>query len=693
MAQDFLVELGTEELPPKALHKLMQAFASGIEQGLKAAELEFGEVTAYAAPRRLAVAVAGLAETQQDKQIEKLGPAVQAAFDKDGNPSKAAEGFARSNGVTVEQLGRKQTDKGERLAFVSEQKGAATTSLLPGIVEKSLAQLPIPKRMRWGARREEFVRPVHWLLMLFGNDVVDGEVLGLRAGNSTRGHRFHCNRELEIHSAQDYVQQLREPGYVVVDFAERREMIRDQVTAEAHNVNGEAVIDDDLLDEVTALVEWPVALTGRFEERFLEVPAEALISSMKEHQKYFHVVDGDGQLLPFFITVANIESQDPVQVIHGNERVIRPRLSDAAFFFETDKKTSLEARREKLKQVIFQQKLGTVYDKTERLAALAPKIAALTGANPGWAERAAQLCKSDLVTEMVFEFADMQGIAGYYYAENDGEPLEVAKSMYEQYMPKFAGDELPQSDTGTVLALADRLDTLAGIFGIGQPPSGSRDPFALRRASLGVIRLLVEKNLDLDLRELLELARDNFPRTALGEYNTVVEQTLAYILERFRARYEDQGIATEVFMAVAARKLSRPLDIDNRVHAVNAFSQLPEAQALAAANKRVSNILAKLEGPAPTSVDESLLQEDAEKALYAAVKDAQIQVQPLYAEARYTEGLAGLAGLRATVDSFFDHVMVMTDDQKLRDNRLALLAQLRALFLEVADISLLAPAK
>ncbi|WP_346838283.1 glycine--tRNA ligase subunit beta [Microbulbifer sp. SAOS-129_SWC] len=693
MAQDFLVELGTEELPPKALRQLMDAFANGIEQGLKGADLAFGEIRAYAAPRRLAVAVSGLAEKQDDKQIEKLGPAVKAAFDKDGKPSKAAEGFARSNGVSVDQLQRKDTDKGERLAFVSEQKGAATETLLGGIVEKSLAQLPIPKRMRWGARREEFVRPVHWLLMLFGNNVVDAAVLGQQAGNSSRGHRFHCNRELEIHSAQDYVQQLRDPGYVIVDFNERREIIRDQVTAEAHNVNGEAVIDDDLLDEVTALVEWPVALTGRFEERFLDVPAEALISSMKEHQKYFHVVDGDGQLLPFFITVANIESQDAAQVIHGNERVIRPRLADAAFFFDTDKKTSLEARREKLKQVIFQQKLGTVYDKTERLAALAPQIAALTGANKDWAERAAKLCKSDLVTEMVFEFADMQGIAGYYYAENDKEPLEVAKAMYEQYMPKFAGDELPKCDTGTTIALADRLDTLVGIFGIGQPPSGSRDPFALRRASLGVIRLLVEKQLDLDLRDLLAKARDNYPRTALGEYNGVVEATLNYILERFRARYEDQGIATEVFMAVAARKLSRPLDIDNRVHAVHAFSQLAEAEALAAANKRVSNILAKLDGPAPTQVDESLLQEAAEKQLYAAVKDAQQQVQPLYDEARYTEGLAGLAGLRETVDSFFDHVMVMADDEALRNNRLALLAQLRALFLEVADISLLAPAK
>lgn len=693
MAQDFLVELGTEELPPKALHKLMGAFADGIAQGLKAAELEFGEVKAYAAPRRLAVVVSGLAEKQQDKQIEKLGPAVAAAFDKEGKPSKAAEGFARSNGVTVDQLGRVDTDKGERLAFISEQKGAATEMLLAEIVEKSLAQLPIPKRMRWGARREEFVRPVHWLLMLFGNKVVDGEVLGLKAGNVSRGHRFHCNRELEIHSANDYVQQLRDPGFVIADFAERREIIHEQVMAEANNVNGEAVIDPDLLDEVTALVEWPVALTGRFEERFLEVPAEALISSMKEHQKYFHVVDEDGQLLPFFITVSNIESTDAAQVIHGNERVIRPRLADAAFFFDTDKKTSLEARREKLKQIIFQQHLGTVYDKTERLAVLAAKIADRIDANPEWASRAARLCKSDLVTEMVFEFPDLQGIAGYYYAENDGEPLDVAKAMYEQYMPKFAGDELPKSETGTVTALADRLDTLVGIFGIGQPPSGSRDPFALRRASLGVIRLLVEKKLDLDLRELLELARNNYPRTALGEYNSVVEQTLHYILERFRARYEDQGIATEVFMSVAARKLSRPLDIDNRVHAVHAFSQLPEAEALAAANKRVSNILAKFEGSVPGKVDESLLQEDAEKALYAAVQVARTEVEPLYREAMFTEGLAGLAGLRETVDSFFDQVMVMTDDEKLRDNRLALLAQLRALFLEVADISLLVPAK
>ncbi|MCA0900161.1 MULTISPECIES: glycine--tRNA ligase subunit beta [Microbulbifer] len=693
MAQDFLVELGTEELPPKALHKLMQAFADGIEQGLKDAELAYGEVNAFASPRRLAVSVSDLAEQQQDKQIEKHGPAVASAFDKDGNPTKAAQGFARGAGVSVDELARVQTDKGERLAFISEQKGAATQDLLGDIVSKSLAQLPIPKRMRWGARKEEFVRPVHWLIMLFGNQVVDAEVLGLKAGNTTRGHRFHCNRELTVASANDYVQQLRDPGFVIVDFATRKEMIREQVQAEANNVNGVAVIDDDLLDEVTALVEWPVALTGRFEKRFLEVPAEALISSMKEHQKYFHVVDEDGKLMPFFITVSNIESTDAKQVIEGNERVIRPRLADAAFFFETDKKTSLEARREKLKSIVFQQKLGTVYDKTERLAKLAAAIAEKLNGDAALAERAAKLCKSDLVTEMVFEFADMQGIAGYYYAENDGEQLDVAKAMYEQYMPKFAGDELPQTETGTIVALADRIDTLVGIFGIGQPPSGSRDPFALRRASLGVLRLLVEKNIDLDLRELLTLARDGYPRTALAEYDNVVEQTLAYMIERFRARYEDAGIKAEVFLAVSARKLSRPLDIDNRVKAVHSFSQLPEAEALAAANKRVSNILAKLDGPAPNEVDQALLEEDAEKALYLAVRDAADAVSPLYAEARFEEGLAGLSGLRDTVDAFFDGVMVMAEDEKLRNNRLALLAQLRGLFLEAADISLLAPAK
>ncbi|MCH9690915.1 MAG: glycine--tRNA ligase subunit beta [Gammaproteobacteria bacterium] len=693
MTRDFLVELGTEELPPKSLTQLMTAFASGIERGLKNAELSHGEISAYASPRRLAVIVRNLDVRQRDTEIERLGPAVKFAFDTAGTPNKAATGFARSNGVTVAELRRVKSPKGEVLAFTHKKQGAATESLLPAIVEESLTGLPIPKRMRWGSRREEFIRPTHWLLMLFGNQTVDGKALGLKAGNHTRGHRFHCNRDLTVASANDYLQQLREPGFVIADFNERREIIRSQVTAEAENVNGTAVIDDALLDEVTALVEWPVALTGRFEKRFLQVPAEALISSMKSHQKYFHVVDESGALLPFFITVCNIESQQPAQVIHGNERVIRPRLADAAFFFDTDKKIGLEVRREKLKNIIFQQKLGSLYDKTERISKLSGAIATQIGSDVRWAERAATLSKSDLSTDMVLEFADMQGIAGYYYAENDGEPLDVAKAMYEQYQPKFAGDQLPDTATGTVLALADRLDTLVGIFGIGQPPSGSRDPFALRRASLGVLRLLIEKRLDLDLRQLLELSYSNYPENTLAERSAVVEQVLAYMLERLRARYEDTGINAEVFMSVAARKLSRPLDIDNRVHAVYAFSQLPEAQALAGANKRVANILAKHHDPIPTEVDPTLLREPAEEALFTAIVDAREAVGPLYLAALYTEGLTGLAGLRETLDNFFDQVMVMTDDLALRDNRLALLTQLRALFLQVADISQLAVTK
>ncbi|GMG86038.1 glycine--tRNA ligase subunit beta [Biformimicrobium ophioploci] len=693
MAKEFLVEIGTEELPPKALRSLMNAFAEGIGAGLKDAELSFDDVQRYATPRRLAVHITGLPDRQADKTIEKLGPAVAAAFDKEGNPSKAAEGFARSNGVAFGDLQRKQTSKGERLAFIAEQKGAATASLLPAIVENALAKLPIPKRMRWGARREEFVRPVHWAVMLLDNEIIEGSVVGHKAGNVTRGHRFHCNREIDIASPRDYLQHLEKTGYVIADFDARREMIREQVIAEANNVNGEAVIDEALLDEVTALVEWPVALTGRFEKHFLQVPSEALISSMKEHQKYFHVVDGDGNLMPFFITVSNIESIDAAKVIDGNERVIRPRLADAAFFYETDKKTSLADQRQKLRNIVFQAKLGTVYDKTERVSRLARAIAERIGSDPQNALRAGELCKSDLVTEMVLEFPDLQGIAGYYYAENDGEPLDVAKAMYEQYRPRFAGDELPDTSTGTTVAIADRLDTLVGIFGIGMAPTGSKDPFALRRASLGVLRLLVEKKLDLDLRELLQLALAGYPADTLSERDTVVETVLQYMLERFRAWYEDEKIPAEVFMSVAAKNLSRPLDIDNRVRAVNHFRQLPEAAALAAANKRVSNILSKLDSAPSDTLESSLLKEPAEQALAAAVAEAGEAIGPLYENSMYAEGLEGLAEIREVVDEFFDSVMVMAEDEALRNNRLALLAQLRGLFLEVADISLLVPAK
>jgi glycyl-tRNA synthetase beta chain len=543
--------------------------------------------------------------------------------------------------------------------------------------------------MRWGASRNEFVRPVHWLVMLFGDEIVDAEMLGLRANRETRGHRFHYNQPLLVENADDYLKKLPETGYVMVDFDTRQAVIREKVEAEAQKLGGVAVIDQDLLDEVTALVEWPVPLAGRFEDRFLEVPSEALVYSMKEHQKYFPVVDSDGKLIPHFITVSNIESLDPQQIIDGNERVIRPRLSDAAFFFETDKKKTLAQFRERLKPIVFQAQLGSIFDKTERVKALAADIAKQLNGDVSKAERAAELCKSDLVTDMVGEFDKMQGVAGYYYAQNDGEDEEVAQALQEQYLPKFAGDKLPSTDTGTIIALADRLDTLSGIFGIGQKPTGSKDPFALRRASVSVLRLLVEKELDLDLKTLLQTATalhgDNI-KNAEETVNTAFD----YMVERFRAWYEEEKIATEVFLSVSAKQLSVPLDINKRVHAVNAFNQLPEAQALAAANKRVSNILAKLDSPVAAQLDQALLQEPAEKDLAAAVSAKADEVAPLFANRSYTEALATLASLRESVDTFFDQVMVMADDEALRNNRLALLSQLRNLFLEVADISLLA---
>jgi glycyl-tRNA synthetase beta chain len=692
VSQTFLVELGTEELPPKALKNLAQSFEQAIAAGLTAANIGFGKTHVFAAPRRLAVSVEELIEQQPDQSIEKLGPNVSGAFDAEGKPTKAAEGFARSCGIEFAQLQRTQTDKGERLVFRSTQPGKLTIDLLPGIVTSALEQLPIPKRMRWGARRVEFVRPAHWLVMLFGKQIIDCEILGIKSGRETRGHRFHCNQAIVLNHASEYQLTLENKAYVIADFSERRGHVRAQVEVEGKKCGGVAVIDEDLLDEVTALVEWPVALSGSFEERFLSVPQEALISSMKGHQKYFHVVDANGKLLPNFITVANIESKEPRKVIDGNERVIRPRLSDAAFFYETDLKTPLAVRREKLNSVVFQEKLGTVFAKTERIAQLAAFIAAKIHGNTAWAQRAGELSKADLVSNMVGEFDEMQGVAGAYYALHDGEPAEVAQALREHYLPRFAGDELPATATGVAVALADRLDTLVGIFGIGQPPTGSKDPFALRRAALGVLRLIVEKGFDLDLRELLQKAQAQYPQFAAQ--TALTDNVLDYLIERFRARFEDENIAAEVFMAVSAKKLSQPLDINQRVQAVFRFSQLPEAQALAAANKRVSNILAKqgdqlIDG----AVNSQLLTEVAEKELALQVAALQDQVGPLFAARKYREGLEQLASLRGAVDAFFDNVMVMADDIAVRNNRLALLLQLRNLFLEVADISLLAPAK
>ncbi len=684
--RDFLVELGAEELPPTALKRLSDAFAEGIRAGLEKADVPFTEVKALASPRRLSVLVKDLAVAQPDREVQRRGPALKAALDAEGNPTKAAQGFARSCGIEFDQLEKMETSKGTWLVFNSVQKGTLTTELLPELVNKSVNQLPVPKRMRWGASRIEFSRPVHWLVMLFGSDVVDCEVLGLKSGRTTMGHRFHHNESIELASTDNYVEIL-EKAFVLVDMEQRRETIRAQVKAEAEKLSATAVIDEDLLDEVNGLVEWPVALTGSFDEKFLEVPSACLVSSMKEHQKYFHLVDADGNLKPNFITVSNIVSKDPSQVIYGNEKVIRPRLADAAFFFETDKKKTLADRIDALKTVTFQKQLGSIYDKSQRVSQIAQFIAEQIDGDKTKAARAADLSKCDLVTEMVLEFTDLQGIMGAHYAQNDGEDLEVAQSLNEQYMPRFAGDELPASKTGMALAVADRMDTLVGIFGIGQRPTGDKDPFALRRATIGILSILVNNKLDIDLKALIELSIAQ--HGDLPKAEGLADDVLNYMLDRFRAWYQTEGIAAEIFLAVRARPVSNAYDFDRRVQAVSTFSKLPEAEALAAANKRVNNILAKQSYQGNAQVDAALLTEAAEKVLAEQVAAKQAELAPLFAAADYQAALNSLASLREAVDNFFDDVMVMADDEAVKNNRLSLLASLSNLFMEVADIALL----
>lgn len=685
--QDFLVEIGTEELPPKSLKKLSDAFSAGIEAGLKDAGLAYGETKSFASPRRLALSISALETTQPDKTIEKRGPSKKAAFDADGNPTRALTGFTGSLGIEPNQLEEVETPKGTWLMYRATEAGQETIQLLNGIVEQSLAKLPIPKRMRWGAQKVEFVRPVQWVLMLFGSDIVPGSILDIPNGNTTRGHRFHSTGDITITDINSYETTLLEQGKVIADYETRKAKIRTGVEQTAKAVDGIAVIDEDLLDEVTALNEWPVPLLGKFEERFLDVPSEALVSSMKEHQKYFHLVDENGAMLPNFITLSNIESKDPAQVISGNERVIRPRLSDAAFFFETDKKTTLEQKREPLKNIVFQTKLGTIFDKTERVAKLAAKIAEQIGGSAADAQRAGELAKSDLVSEMVLEFTDLQGIMGYHYALCDGESEEIALALNEQYMPKQAGGELPSTQTGCALAIAEKVDSLVGLFGINQPPTGTKDPFALRRAALGVLRIIVEKQLDLDLTDLLSWAAAQ--HSAL-ENDKVVNDLVDYMLERFRAWYEDEGISAEVFLSVSARRPTKPVDFDRRIKAVASFSALDQADALSAANKRVSNILAKQElDLSGKELDQGLLQEAAEKTLANQVEEQSAATSALFDEGNYEAALGKLATLREAVDQFFEDVMVMADDEALRTNRLVLLSQLRDLFLRVADISLL----
>ncbi|MDH4583948.1 glycine--tRNA ligase subunit beta [Pseudomonas sp. BN415] len=678
-AQDFLVELGTEELPPKALKSLGDAFLGGIEQGLKAAGLGYAKAQVFAAPRRLAVVVEQLATQQPDRSVNLDGPPVQAAFDAEGKPTQAALGFARKCGVDLEQIDK----SGPKLKFSQTIPGQPAAGLLPGIVETSLAALPIPKRMRWAARREEFVRPTQWLVMLFGEEVVDCVILAQKAGRESRGHRFHNPDNIRISKPSTYLEDLRS-AHVLADFAERREIIAKRVAELAAEQKGTAVVPADLLDEVTALVEWPVPLVCSFEERFLEVPQEALITTMQDNQKYFCLLDANGKLLPRFITVANVDSKNPAQIISGNEKVVRPRLTDAEFFFKQDKKQKLESFNERLKNVVFQAQLGTVFEKAERISRLAGFVAEQIGADPARAARAGILAKCDLATEMVGEFPEMQGIAGYYYAINDGEPEDVAQALNEQYMPRGAGAELPQTLTGAAVAVADKLDTLVGIFGIGMLPTGSKDPFALRRQALGVLRILIEKQLNLDLGAAVAFAVDLYGAKVKSE--GLADQVLEFVFDRLRARYEDEGVDVAVYLSVRALQPTSALDFDQRVQAVQAFRKLPEAAALAAANKRVSNLLSKAEGSVPSSVDNALLQEAAEQALAKAVADAEVA---LANAGSYREALERLASLREPVDSFFEAVLVNAEDAAVRSNRYALLAKLRGLFLGVADISVL----
>ena len=684
--KDFLVELGTEELPPKALKKLSAAFSKGILDGLDDAGITYGDSKSFAAPRRLALQISGLALQQADKEIEKRGPSKKAAFDDEGQATRALLGFTGSLGIDPSDLEEMETPKGAWLVYRSIEAGKATSELIGDIVAQSLAKLPIPKRMRWGAQKEEFVRPVQWVLMLLGGDVIPGETLGIQHSNTTRGHRFMSSGEIEISEPSAYEGTLRDQGKVIADYEARKAIIKSGVEQIAKTVNGLAIIDEDLLDEVNSLNEWPTPLLGNFDHAFLSVPAEALISSMAEHQKYFHVLGDDQKIMPHFITVSNIESKDPEQVIRGNERVIRPRLSDAAFFFETDKKTTLESKRDALKNIVFQTKLGTVFDKTERVSKLSQRIAKVIGSDESKALRAGQLAKSDLVSEMVLEFTDLQGIMAYHYALHDGEAEDVALALNEQYMPKQAGGELPSTLTGCALAIAEKLDSLVGLFGINQPPTGTKDPFALRRAALGVLRIIVEKQLDVDLRDLISWAIEE--HSAL-ENNDLETQLLDYLLDRFRAWFDDEGISAEVFLAVHARKPTKPVDFDKRIRAVAAFNALPQAEALAAANKRVSNILAKNKTGNDAGLNETLLSEPAEQALAKQLSALQSKVAPMFAAGDYAQALNALAELQSAVDAFFDNVMVMADDEAVRNNRIALLEQLRNLFLQAADISLL----
>ena len=689
-AADFLVEVGTEELPPKALRQLMNAFAESFAAGLGESRLTCGAVHAYATPRRLAILVEGLALSQPDEDVVMKGPPVSVAY-KDGKITRAGLAFAGKCGIDPAALQQTKTDKGAWLSHEARQAGRASREIVPGLVQKALDSLPIPRRMRWGAGEEEFVRPVHWLIMRHGNDVLSGEVLGVAAGSVSRGHRFHAPGEIEISSPAAYADLLRENAYVVADFEARRERVVSGVELAAKQAGGRAVVDDGLYDEVTALVEWPGALTGSFGKNYLKLPREVLVATLQNHQRYFPLEDAQGNLLPKFVFISNIESKDPQQVIRGNERVIQPRLADASFFWEADRREKLGDRQESLRDVVYQRGLGSVFDKSQRVVRLVDQLANNLGADPVAAARAAVLAKCDLVTDMVGEFPELQGIMGSYYAASGGESAEVAQAVREHYLPRYAGDALPTSIAGQLVALAEKIDTLAGVFVLGKKPSGKRDPFGLRRSALGLVRIIVECGLDFDLVAAIDSAVSDQPEQEGVDTAVVKDDLYDFITERMRAYYLEQSVGNtaEMFESVITRRPLSLLDFDSRMSAVRSFVGLEEASSLAAANKRIANILRRADGDSNAALDEKLFVDDAERRLFAALGAAREEAAPLMAERDYSSALKRLAELRVPVDTFFDDVLVMAEDVTVRRNRLALLAELRGLFLEIADISCL----
>jgi glycyl-tRNA synthetase beta chain len=684
--ETLLIELGTEELPPKSLRTLATTFFEQIKLQLDEAKLSYSDIYWYATPRRLAVKVDNLVANQADKAIEKRGPAVSVAFDAEGKASKAAEGWARSNGITVAQAERLVTDKGEWLLYKTIEQGKHVEQLIPDMVNQAIAKLPVPKPMRWGSGRTQFIRPVHTLTLLYGSSVIAGESLNIRSNNLVTGHRFHHHGLVALAHANDYESALK-VAHVVVDYQARKDTIQQQINAAAIAIGGFVLPDDELLEEVTSLVEWPVVLTGSFDKEFLNVPAEPLIYSMKDHQKYFPVTDSEGNLLNKFIFVSNIDSKDPSQVIKGNEKVIRPRLADAEFFFKTDKKQSLESRLQGLESMLFQKQLGTVKAKSERIASLSAFVADKIGDDTAMAYRAGLLSKTDLMSDMVLEFPQVQGTMGKYYAQHDGEPAAVAQALEDQYRPRFAGDVLPEQTIGCAVAIADKVDTLVGIFGINQAPKGDKDPFALRRAAIGLIRIIIEKDLNLDIADLVaksvELYQDKLSN------QEVTQQVLEFVFGRYRAYYQDQNITVDVIQAVLANAPSSPLDFDKRIHAVTHFKTLGEAATLAAANKRVGNILVKFKGELFNTFKADLATEAAEAELASAFSVVNTKIAPLMATKNYQSALTELAALKQPIDNFFDHVMVMADDEQVKTNRLTLLNEIRNSFLVIADISLL----